>query len=71
MTSHYSRKSSTVNSQLRSELLEADLTNKYEQLSPGMYDAVFIYSKTVSEGFIRQTGWGELKQKGKSSVAIK
>jgi membrane fusion protein (multidrug efflux system) len=51
ITGHISRKSMNVNAQFRSERVEVDVTNSDEQLSPGMYADVVIYSKTSSNGF--------------------
>jgi membrane fusion protein (multidrug efflux system) len=46
-----SRKSMNVNVQFRSERVEADVDNASEQLSPGMYADVIIYSKGNVSGF--------------------
>ena len=40
-----------VNAQFRSERVEADVINKDELLSPGMYADVVIYSKGNASGF--------------------
>ena len=45
MTGFISRKSSDVNTSLRSERMEMDVDNKNEILAPGMYADVVIYSK--------------------------
>ena len=51
ITGHISRKSMNVNAQFRSERVEADVTNADEQLAPGMYADVLIYSKGNASGF--------------------
>jgi len=51
ITGHISRKSMNVNSQFRSERIEADVMNTDELLTPGMYADVVIYSKGNASGF--------------------
>ena len=48
---HISRKSTNVNTQFRSERVEADVINDNELLTPGMYADILIYSKGNSSGF--------------------
>jgi RND family efflux transporter MFP subunit len=50
MTGYISRKSMNVNTQFRSERMEADVMNKNWQLSPGMYADVLVYSKGDPNG---------------------
>ncbi len=40
-----------INSQYRSERIEADVMNKDEILAPGMYADLLIYSKGNASGF--------------------
>ena len=40
-----------MNEQFRSELVEADVINDNELLTPGMYADILIYSKGNSSGF--------------------
>lgn len=51
MSAQISRKSMNVNAQFRSERVEADVFNKDELLSPGMYADVVIYAKGNVSGF--------------------
>jgi membrane fusion protein (multidrug efflux system) len=51
ITGHISRKSMNVNSQFRSERVEADVMNTDELLTPGMYADVVIYSRGNASGF--------------------
>jgi membrane fusion protein, multidrug efflux system len=51
ITGHISRKSMNVNTQFRSERVEADVINEDEQLAPGMYADIVIYSKGNASGF--------------------
>jgi len=51
MTGYISRKSMNVNTQFRSERVEADVTNENELLTPGMYADILIYSKGNASGF--------------------
>jgi RND family efflux transporter MFP subunit len=51
ITAFISRKSMNVNAQFRSERVEADVFNKDELLTPGMYADVVIYSKGNVSGF--------------------
>src|SRR5664279_3743406 len=51
ITGHISRKSMNVNSQFRSERVEADVMNADELLTPGMYADVVIYSRGNASGF--------------------
>lgn len=44
ITGHISRQSMNINAQLRSERIEADIENKNENLQPGMYADVVLYS---------------------------
>jgi membrane fusion protein, multidrug efflux system len=46
-----SRKSMNVNTQFRSERIEADVTNKDALLAPGMYADIAIYTKGNVNGF--------------------
>ncbi|HWB93263.1 MAG TPA: hypothetical protein VG605_15480, partial [Puia sp.] len=45
MTGYISRQSMNVNTQYRSERMEADVYNQDGRLSPGMYADVLVYSK--------------------------
>lgn len=51
MSGRISRKSMNINSQYRSELVEADVMNKDGLLAPGMYADMLIYSKGNASGF--------------------
>jgi membrane fusion protein, multidrug efflux system len=51
MSGRISRKSMNINSQYRSERIEADVMNKDGQLAPGMYADILIYSKGDASGF--------------------
>jgi membrane fusion protein (multidrug efflux system) len=51
MSGRVSRKSMNINSQYRSERIEADVMNKDELLAPGMYADLLIYSKGNASGF--------------------
>jgi RND family efflux transporter MFP subunit len=51
ITGHISRKSMNVNTQFRSERIEADVINNDELLAPGMYADIVIYSKGNASGF--------------------
>ncbi|HEY2349180.1 MAG TPA: efflux RND transporter periplasmic adaptor subunit [Puia sp.] len=51
ITAHISRESMNVNAQFRSERVEADVLNKDEMLSPGMYADVVVYAKGNPSGF--------------------
>jgi membrane fusion protein, multidrug efflux system len=51
ITGYISRKSMNVNTQFRSERVEADVTNENELLTPGMYADILIYSKGNASGF--------------------
>lgn len=51
ITGHISRKSMNMNTQFRSERVEADINNSDELLSPGMYADIVIYSKGNESGF--------------------
>jgi membrane fusion protein, multidrug efflux system len=51
ISGYISRKSMNVNTQFRSERVEVDVANADEQLSPGMYADVVIYSTTSSNGY--------------------
>jgi membrane fusion protein (multidrug efflux system) len=44
ITGHIARQSMNINAQLRSERIEADIENKNENLQPGMYADVVLYS---------------------------
>jgi membrane fusion protein, multidrug efflux system len=48
---HISRKSMNVNTQFRSERVEADVANSDELLTPGMYADILIYAKGNASGF--------------------
>jgi RND family efflux transporter MFP subunit len=51
ITAHISRMSMNVNAQFRSERVEADVYNKNEMLTPGMYADIVIYSEGNVSGF--------------------
>ncbi len=51
ITGHISRKSMNVNTQFRSERVEADVMNPDELLTPGMYADIVIYSQGNTSGF--------------------
>ncbi|HEV9035372.1 MAG TPA: efflux RND transporter periplasmic adaptor subunit [Puia sp.] len=50
MTGYISRKSMNVNTEFRSERMEADVMNKSGRLSPGMYADVLVYSNGNPNG---------------------
>jgi RND family efflux transporter MFP subunit len=50
ITSYISRKSMNVNTEFRSERMEADIMNRNGRLSPGMYADVLLYSKGDPNG---------------------
>lgn len=50
MTGYISRKSMNVNTEFRSERMEADVMNTDGRLSPGMYADVLVYSKGNPNG---------------------
>jgi RND family efflux transporter MFP subunit len=51
ITAHVNRKSMNVNTQFRSERIEADVMNNDGLLTPGMYADIVIYSKGNRSGF--------------------